>query len=83
MTPGPVLTCAFCGEEYPTGTPATQHEALTAHVYACKVHPLGQIVRDLAMGIRKLKAYPQSREKTIDGLLDYINRCGFGGNPLR
>lgn len=34
------LTCAFCGHEYPPGTPPTQHEALTAHVHACEKHPL-------------------------------------------
>lgn len=35
-----VLTCAFCGEEYPPGTPASQHERLTAHVKVCAKHPL-------------------------------------------
>lgn len=95
MTPGPVsesydpcpdenvLRCAFCGEAYPPGTPPSQHEALTAHVYDCRAHPLGQIVRDLAMGLRKMKAYPTTRDKTLAGLLEYLNRCGFGGNPLR
>jgi hypothetical protein len=35
-----ILRCAFCGAEYPDGTPATQHEALTAHVLICPVHPM-------------------------------------------
>lgn len=35
-----ILRCAFCDEEYPPGTPATQHEALTAHVMRCGKHPL-------------------------------------------
>ena len=37
---GPTLTCAFCGSEYPRGTPPSQHEALTAHVLVCEKHPL-------------------------------------------
>lgn len=96
MTPGPVsepydpdpederiLRCAFCQEEYPPGTPPTQDEALTAHVMVCESHPLGVIVRNLAIGLRKAKAYPTTREKTIDRLLDYLRSNGFGGNPLR
>jgi hypothetical protein len=35
-----VLTCAFCGDAYPPGTPETNHEALTAHVKVCAKHPL-------------------------------------------
>ncbi len=34
------LTCAFCGHEYPPGTPPSQHEALTEHVMQCGDHPL-------------------------------------------
>lgn len=39
---GPTLTCAFCSTSYPTGTPPTQHEALTAHIRECPKHPLRQ-----------------------------------------
>lgn len=34
-----LLRCAFCNEEYPPGTPPTQHEALTAHVLVCEEAP--------------------------------------------
>jgi hypothetical protein len=34
-----VLTCAFCGEEYPPGTPTSQHELLTEHILRCSKHP--------------------------------------------
>lgn len=37
---GPTLTCAFCGYEYASGTPASRHEALTEHVMECEKHPL-------------------------------------------
>ncbi len=34
-----VVTCVFCGHEYPTGTPRAQHQALTDHVAVCDKHP--------------------------------------------
>jgi hypothetical protein len=27
-----ILTCAYCGKEYPPGTPTSNHEALTEHI---------------------------------------------------
>ena len=35
-----VLRCAFCDAVYPDGTPATQADALTAHVMVCEKHPM-------------------------------------------
>ena len=40
ISSGPTLTCAFCGEAFPPGTPASQHEALTSHVGKCEKHPM-------------------------------------------
>ena len=40
MSNNQILTCAYCGQQYPEGTPATQHEELTKHIEVCKVHPL-------------------------------------------
>ena len=42
-----VLTCAFCGERYPAGTPATKHRRLTAHVKICKKHPMREVEAQL------------------------------------
>lgn len=41
-----VLTCAFCGEAYPPGTPTDNHEALTAHVRVCAKHPMREVERE-------------------------------------
>ena len=41
-----VLTCAFCGEAYPPGTPESNHEALTAHVKICSKHPMRIVERE-------------------------------------
>jgi hypothetical protein len=42
-----VLTCAFCGAEYPPGTPASNDDALTAHVRACPKHPMRESEREI------------------------------------
>lgn len=41
-----VLTCAFCGEEYPADTPPSQHDALTAHVRVCVRHPMRAVEQE-------------------------------------
>jgi hypothetical protein len=45
-TPANVLRCAFCGQEYPAGTPATKHKALTDHIMQCEAHPLRAVIRE-------------------------------------
>lgn len=35
-----VLTCIACGEAYPPGTPASQHDLLSAHIRVCAKHPM-------------------------------------------
>ncbi len=49
-----VLTCAFCGEAYPDGTPATKHMALTEHIKICTMHPMRtvELERDAALAAR-------------------------------
>lgn len=46
------LTCAFCGAEYPPGTPAANDEALAAHVRVCPKHPM----REAEAEIERLRA---------------------------
>lgn len=47
-----VLTCAFCGEAYPPGTPETNHERLTAHVDVCAKHPAAKLRARVALATR-------------------------------
>lgn len=35
-----IVTCVYCGHEYPEGTPTSQHELLTEHIKVCKKHPM-------------------------------------------
>lgn len=40
-----VTTCAFCGEEYPKGTPRTQADELSKHIKTCTKHPMRESER--------------------------------------
>jgi len=35
-----VLTCIYCGHEYPQDTPASGDQVLTDHIKVCEKHPL-------------------------------------------
>jgi len=35
-----VVTCVYCGHEYPEGTPTAKHDLLTAHIKICEKHPM-------------------------------------------
>jgi len=54
----PVLRCAFCGEEYPSGTLATKSAALTAHIAVCPEHPM--------------RAVEEERDGLRDEVIDYL-----------
>lgn len=41
-----LLTCVFCGHQYPPGTPESNHASLKAHVAVCPDHP-AKVYRDL------------------------------------
>lgn len=41
-----VLTCVFCGKEYPQGTPAANDQVLVNHIRICEKHPLRQAEAD-------------------------------------
>ena len=45
-----VLTCVYCGHQYPEGTPSAKHELLTEHIRVCEKHPL----RDAELKIKTL-----------------------------
>jgi hypothetical protein len=45
---GRVLTCVYCGKEYPQGTPAWGSQVLTDHIKVCEKHPMRQLEADNA-----------------------------------
>lgn len=46
---GRVLTCVYCGQEYPQDTPAHGSAVLTEHIKVCDKHPMRGAERDLAL----------------------------------
>ncbi len=47
-----VLTCVYCGAEYPQDTPAWGSDVLTEHIKICEKHPMRKAENTIA----KLKA---------------------------
>lgn len=43
-----VVTCVYCGHQYPDGTPTHKAELLTAHVKVCDKHPMKRVRAALA-----------------------------------
>lgn len=43
-----VVTCAFCGQEYPRGTPRHGDGELTEHIKTCPKHPMRALEAELA-----------------------------------
>jgi hypothetical protein len=41
-----IVTCVYCGHEYPSGAPASQDAALTEHISTCEKHPIRAVERD-------------------------------------
>lgn len=46
---GRVLTCVYCGHEYPQDTPASGDKVLTDHIRQCEKHPMKKISDEHAM----------------------------------
>jgi len=42
-----VLTCVYCGHEYPQDTPAWGDDVLTAHIKVCPKHPMRKAEADI------------------------------------
>ncbi len=38
-----VLTCVYCGKEYPNDTPAWGNQVLTEHIKVCDKHPMREL----------------------------------------
>ncbi len=43
---GNILTCVYCGMEYPEGTPPHGAQILTDHIKACEKHPMRKCEQD-------------------------------------
>ena len=46
---GRILTCVYCGHEYPQDTPAYGSQVLTEHIKVCESHPMRKAEADIAL----------------------------------
>ena len=46
---GRILTCVYCGYEYPQDTPAAGSQVLTDHIRVCSKHPMRKAEADIAL----------------------------------
>ena len=46
---GRILTCVYCGHEYPQNTPAHGSQVLTEHIKVCGSHPMRKAEADIAL----------------------------------
>ena len=44
-----VLTCVYCGQEYPQETPAWGNDILTEHIKVCQKHPMRKAEADIEL----------------------------------
>jgi len=47
-----VLTCVYCGKEYPVGTRSHGDKELTDHIKTCPKHPLSEARKHISALIR-------------------------------
>jgi hypothetical protein len=62
LTESQKVTCAFCGQEYPRGTPRHGDGLLAEHIKVCPQHPMRQVEADLAAA--------QARVAELEGEVD-------------
>lgn len=68
-----VMTCVYCGKEYPQDTPGWDNGVLTAHIKICPKHPLRKAEADLAL-VRKALAglIGEETKKNLERMLELI-----------
>ena len=66
---GRVLTCVYCGHEYPQETPAWGNNVLTEHIKVCEKHPMRQAEATIITLRSALVGLVGSDDpKTLDGI---------------
>lgn len=75
--PPPVITCVYCGHQYPAGTPSSGADsaALTEHIKACEKHPMRQLEADKAALLDAIAEADDCRE-ILGNLIDNIKSHG-------
>lgn len=72
-TDGEIVTCVYCGHEYPGGIPAAKHELLTKHIKVCEKHSM----RNTERKAKLFDAVENAARDLPDGWKIYL--CVEGG----
>ena len=76
-----ILTCAYCGQAYPPGTPASGVPALTAHIKTCAKHPMRELEEKIDELEHRLETEPvrgaeaEELRKGIEKLIEAPADC--------
>ena len=62
VTAARIVTCVYCGLEYPGGTPASQDAALTCHIRVCEKHPLRAAEQKIKEQAEELRIWHKADE---------------------
>ena len=67
-----VVTCVYCGHEYPPGTPTSGSNImqLTEHIKVCEEHPMRALEDELRRACRNSTAYQEQLLKTETALAE-------------
>jgi hypothetical protein len=61
-----VVTCVYCGHEYPTGTPTSQNASLTEHIRGCAKHPMRRVELERDEALRDAVCAELGRRRCVD-----------------
>ncbi len=66
-----ILTCVYCGHEYPQDTPTWGNAVLTAHIKKCEKHPMYVVMKEndrLHAELCRIRSTPsfQPGQQTVD-----------------
>lgn len=78
------VTCAFCGEEFPRGTPRHGDGLLAEHMRTCVQHPLAdaqQRIARLEQALRDWITFTEQAERPINGCISIsaVHGCPYDG----
>ena len=76
---GRILTCVYCGHEYPQETPASGHQVLTEHIKVCEKHPMRQLEQDLAKANDQLRISKDAVSHTLRAICDDVQKFWLMG----
>lgn len=74
-----VVTCVFCGHQYPEGTPAAQAQLLYDHVLECPKHPAAQLRRERDAALEALETLRAIVRGQTEPIVGEFKTIGDGG----